>query len=62
MDNLQGDVRNQPEPLRAYTPPRLYHYGDIRRMTLGGSPAGGDTQNGAITRPIAFYGDFHEIP
>ena len=37
--------RRSPEPIRkkAYSRPRLWHYGDLRSLTLGGSPGTGDS-------------------
>lgn len=38
---------------RAYTPPVLSRFGDVRSVTLGGSPGGGDSGNEFIQQPFS---------
>jgi hypothetical protein len=39
---------HQARPRKAYSPPRLYRRGDIRDLTLGGSPGFNDSGNPGI--------------
>lgn len=41
-------------PRSPYRRPRLQRLGDLRSLTLGGSPGMGDSANSAIERPIGF--------
>jgi hypothetical protein len=47
---------------RAYRPPVLSALGDVRDVTLGGSPGMGDTQNPMTEGNIPFYGDYIIVP
>jgi hypothetical protein len=39
---------------RPYRSPRLERLGDLRNLTLGGSPGMGDSANSAIEAPLGF--------
>lgn len=46
-------VRKKPEKTRhskAYIKPKLVCYGDVRDITLGGSPGGGDSGSPTVER------------
>jgi hypothetical protein len=45
---LPADV----EPRRIYASPRLVELGDLRSLTLGGSPGFGDSGIGAPRKPL----------
>ncbi len=47
---------------RDYAAPKLRSLGDIRDVTLGGSPGMGDTQNPMTEGNIPFYGDYIVMP
>jgi hypothetical protein len=36
---------------RDYAPPQLVHLGDVRDLTLGGSPGAGDSGNSEVQQP-----------
>jgi len=42
-----------PVERRAYAPPVLMRFGDVRSVTLGGSPGGGDSGNTFIQQPFS---------
>jgi len=49
----------QPSPIgaprrRPYVSPRLTDLGDLRSLTLGGSPGAGDSGIGAPRKPLVF--------
>lgn len=66
MDHLQSEAqaRFRAGELREYAAPKVFHYGDIRRMTLGGSPGNGDSgPEDMVQKPIGtFYSDYNDIP
>jgi len=41
------------EPRAAYIPPKLTSLGDVRGLTLGGTPGTGDSINPSIQKPPA---------
>ncbi len=40
------------QPRKTYTRPELLPCGDVRDVTMGGSPGVGDSGNGALERPF----------
>jgi len=43
----------EPSERRAYAPPVLFRFGDVRSVTLGGSPGGGDSGNTFNQQPFS---------
>lgn len=42
------------KPRRPYLSPRLVELGDLRSLTLGGSPGAGDSGIGSPRKPLVF--------
>ena len=59
---LGPDVRALRPRRRPYRAPTLSALGDVRDVTLGGSPGMGDTQNPMTEGNIPFYGDYIIVP
>lgn len=47
------EMAREPCERRAYAPPVLSCFGDVRSVTLGGSPGGGDSGSATIQRPFS---------
>ena len=64
MDTLQHSDTEQAgsEIRRAYGPPRLTVFGNLRGITLGGSPGAGDSGMSNEDPPMFFSDDYIAIP
>jgi hypothetical protein len=52
MHKDPGCALDGAEPRRAYVSPRLVELGDLRSLTLGGSPGAGDSGIGQPRKPL----------
>jgi hypothetical protein len=52
MASEQGPPPDAVEPRRPYVSPRLVELGDLRSLTLGGSPGAGDSGVGRPRKPL----------
>lgn len=48
-----GAPGREAPPRRPYSPPRLQIFGDVRSLTMGGSPGIGDSGSGSFTQQPA---------
>lgn len=51
---VQKCIPDDDEPRRPYVSPRLVELGDLRSLTLGGSPGAGDSGIGTPRKPLVF--------
>lgn len=47
-----ASAKNGQKPRKPYRPPELMVCGDVRDVTMGGSPGVGDSGNGALEKPF----------
>jgi hypothetical protein len=59
---LEARFAKADHPRRPYRTPALQALGDVRDVTLGGSPGMGDTQNPMTEGNIPFYGEYIIMP
>jgi len=50
----QSRIPDGAQPRRPYMSPRLVDLGDLRSLTLGGSPGAGDSGIGSPRKPLVF--------
>lgn len=63
MDGVVERDAGRQSSRRQYSAPKLYRYGDIREMTLGGSPGRGDSgKTKKVRQPIGPYGLYSGMP
>ena len=49
-------------PRLPYGRPTLIEYGNLRGLTLGGSPGAGDSGSGGVKQPPAFFKGYDNLP
>ena len=54
MASEQDPPSDAVEPRRPYVSPRFVELGDLRSLTLGGSPGAGDSGVGRPRKPLVF--------
>lgn len=61
MNLAREEMASDRSVLRAYRSPLLQELGDVRTLTLGGSPGATDSGGSLVTRPIEplWYGDIY---
>ncbi|MBN2117201.1 MAG: lasso RiPP family leader peptide-containing protein [Anaerolineales bacterium] len=55
-------IEDIPKSRKSYQKPHLQELGDLRTVTLGGSPGAGDSGVGDPRYPLGFHGDFLPPP